>query len=134
MKYFCAKCGKTTQYSFELPKFCSNCGESFSKKSTNNKIEAKRDNFLNELKFKKINNINTPNKCDENSHLNFKNVKPSFKLNIYQKESESLGQILDNPTKPLDSEKKSKNLPTNNKTDHEILEEFKKEAGALRSE
>ena len=55
MKYFCSKCGKTTEYNFELPKFCSCCGQSFASKKVATQ-DSKTERFLNELKLKK--NVN----------------------------------------------------------------------------
>jgi predicted nucleic acid-binding Zn-ribbon protein len=144
MKYFCSKCGKTTQYSFELPKFCAFCGQSFLNKSSSIEAEENRTKFLNELKLKK--NINSrnieddilynaeynPTDQDSNEYKinNFKNIKPSFKLNIYKNQGESFGSLIDNPHKPMDIDE---NINHNvAKTKQEILEEFKKEAGSLR--
>jgi hypothetical protein len=141
MKYFCSKCGKTTQYNFELPKFCAFCGQSFSNNSAPAKSEIQRNKFLNELKLKK--NINSANKeieediqdldADllESSNVDFKKIKPSFKLDIYKNKGESFGSLIDNPAEPggsIDIEKKS------NKTKEDILAEFQREAGALRTE
>lgn len=134
MKYFCSKCGKTTQYNFELPKFCAFCGQSFVNKSPSKDVEEKRNNFLNELKLKK--NINSTDE-DENvsiieNNVNYKNIKPSFKLDIYQNKGESFGSIIDNPSKSIDTNtfEKSKNK----KTKEQILNEFRKEAGLSRSQ
>lgn len=132
MKYFCAKCGKTTLYSFELPKFCSSCGTSLSSKLESNHVAAQRDKFLNELKLKKINNTNTQEDNHQIHPETFKKVKPSFKLDVYQNKGESLGSILDNPSKPIDNIHDQNMIPQ--KTKEEILSEFKKEAGSLRSE
>jgi hypothetical protein len=134
MKYFCSKCGKTTQYSFELPKFCSFCGESFASKSASAHAEEQRNKFLNELKLKK--NINPVEVDDEGyseieSNINFKKIKPSFKVDVYQSKGESLGNIIDNPSAPTEFNNQD-NIQT--KTKEEILAEFQKEAGSLRSE
>jgi len=133
MKYFCSKCGKTTQYNFELPKFCSSCGQSFASKSSPIKAENQRDKFLNELKLKK--NINSIDE-DENvsiveSNINFKKVKPSFKVDVYQSKGESFGSLIDNPSAPV--EVQNQHSPKT-KTREEILAEFQREAGSLRSE
>lgn len=131
MKYFCSKCGKTTQYNFELPKFCAFCGQSFANKSPSKDAEEKRNNFLNELKLKK--NINSMNE-DENvsiveSNINFKKIKPSFKLDIYQNKGESFGSLIENPSKPINLEN---NTQLEFKSKEQILEEFQKEAGLSR--
>lgn len=132
MKYFCSKCGKTTQYNFELPKFCAFCGQSFANKSPSKDAEEKRNNFLNELKLKK--NINSTDE-DENvsiveSNINFKKIKPSFKVDVYQSKGESFGSLIDNPSKPIDFN--GTEQTENKKTKEQILQEFQKEAGLSR--
>ena len=138
MKYFCSKCGKTTQYNFELPKFCSSCGQSFESKSSTIKAEDQRNKFLNELKLKK--NIN-PLKLQDNledteehyveSNIDFKKIKPSFKVDVYKNPGESFGSIIENPSEPVHIEIDTPKKP---KTRQEILAEFQREAGSLRSE
>ena len=133
MKYFCSKCGKTTQYGFELPKFCAFCGQSFASKSSSAPIEDKRNKFLNELKLKK--NINSIEINDESydaidSNIDFKKIKPSFKVDVYQPKGESFGSLIDNPSSPIEINNQN-NIQT--KTKEEILSEFQKEAGSLRS-
>ena len=133
MKYFCSKCGKTTQYNFELPKFCAFCGQSFASKSSSAPVEDKRNKFLNELKLKK--NINSIEISDESydaidSNIDFKKIKPSFKVDVYQPKGESFGSLIDNPSSPIEVNNQN-NIQT--KTKEEILSEFQKEAGSLRS-
>jgi hypothetical protein len=137
MKYFCSKCGKTTQYNFELPKFCSSCGQSFASKSTPIKAEDQRNKFLNELKLKK--NIN-PIKIEDDfedteeyyveSNIDFKKIKPSFKVDLYKSKGESFGSLIENPSKPIDM---ANDIQNEQKTREEILAEFQREAGSLRS-
>jgi len=133
MKYFCSKCGKTTQYNFELPKFCAFCGQSFASKTSSMPVEDKRNKFLNELKLKK--NINSIEVDDESydtidSNIDFKKIKPSFKVDVYQAKGESFGSLIDNPSAPIEINNQN-NIQT--KTKEEILSEFQKEAGSLRS-
>jgi hypothetical protein len=133
MKYFCSKCGKTTQYGFELPKFCAFCGQSFASKPSSAPVEDKRNKFLNELKLKK--NINSIEINDESydaidSNIDFKKIKPSFKVDVYQPKGESFGSLIDNPSAPIEVNNQN-NIQT--KTKEEILSEFQKEAGSLRS-
>ena len=142
MKYFCSKCGKTTQYNFELPKFCSSCGQSFASKSSPIKAEDQRNKFLNELKLKKnINPINIENDILYNSEIfeeeegdykvrDFKKIKPSFKIDVYKSKGESFGSLIENPSKPIDM---ANDIQNEQKTREEILAEFQREAGSLRS-
>jgi hypothetical protein len=141
MKYFCSKCGKTTQYSFEMPKFCAFCGQSFGAQATSIESENKRNKFLNELKLKKnINSSELDNDFLDNSEpieeenykvQNFKKIKPSFKIDVYQSKGESFGSLIENPVAPIEVDNQN-NIQT--KTREEILAEFQKEAGSLRSE
>ncbi|MEY4342222.1 MAG: hypothetical protein RL736_12 [Pseudomonadota bacterium] len=140
MKYFCSKCGKTTAYNLNLPKFCSACGQSFA--STSSKSIPTNIN-KNELKFKENNkpinieddilyNSNGHN-LDDNKYINpanFKNIKPAFKIDLYKPLQDTFGSLLDNPSKPLENN----DLKFNNisKSNEEILAEFKQEAGSLR--
>jgi hypothetical protein len=134
MKYFCSKCGRTTQYTFHLPKFCAYCGESL---NNNSESENKRNKFLNELKLKKnINAINSEEDSEyiEENYINdidFKKIKPSFKVDVYQSKGESFGSLIDNPSTPIEVNNQS---DTKTKTKEEILAEFQKEASSLRSE
>lgn len=141
MKYFCSKCGKTTQYSFEMPKYCAFCGQSFANKSAAQQAEDKRNKFLNELKLKKnINPINieedilysseSSEESDYKIH-DFKKIKPSFKVDVYQNKGESFGSLIENPSEPIRIENEK---TTQRKTKEEILAEFQKEASSLRSE
>ena len=133
MKYFCSKCGKTTEYNFELPKFCSCCGQAFASKPVV-KQESKTEKFLNELKLKK--NVN---RYDEEAYgeeeiptIDFKKVKASFKLDIYQSKGESFGSLIDNPSQKIDFVQENPN--NEKKTKEQILKEFQKEAGLSRNQ
>lgn len=139
MKYFCSKCGKTTLYNFELPKFCSFCGQSFTTNST--KPSETGEKFLNELKLKKINTINKPVYDQEleseiieedlvQSSIDFKKIKAKFSVDIRQNKGESFGSLIDNPASPPVT---YDNSNIEKKTKNQILEEFQKEAGSLRS-
>lgn len=145
MKYFCSNCGKTTQYGIELPKFCAYCGQSFLNKSSSKQTEEQKNKFLNELKLKKNTNAiditkdilynseheSIENDLDEYKVQNFKNIKPSFKLDLYQPQKESFGSLIDNPTAPIKTQNENNTI---RKTTKEVLEEFEKEAGSLKSE
>jgi hypothetical protein len=133
MKYFCSKCGKTTEYNFELPKFCSCCGQAFASKPVV-KQESKTEKFLNELKLKK--NVN---RYDEETYdeeeiptIDFKKVKASFKLDLYQSKGESFGSLIDNPSQKIDFVQD--NPKNEKKTKEQILKEFQKEAGLSRNQ
>ena len=133
MKYFCSKCGKTTEYNFELPKFCSCCGQSFASKTVTTQ-GSKTERFLNELKLKK--NVNhydeDSNVEDEIPNIDFKKVKACFKLDVYQPKGESFGSLIDNPSQRVDFVQEG--VPGEKKTKEQILKEFQKEAGLSRNQ
>ena len=133
MKYFCSKCGKTTEYNFELPKFCSCCGQAFASKSVV-KQESKTEKFLNELKLKKNVNRYDEEVYDEEEipTIDFKKVKASFKLDVYQSKGESFGSLIDNPSQKIDFVQENPNNVK--KTKEQILKEFQKEAGLSRNQ
>jgi ribosomal protein L37E len=147
MKYFCSKCGKTTAYNLELPKFCSACGQSFASTSRTSSVSSKSiptNVNKNELKFKE--NINSrnieddilynseytpiPNESQVIKTRNFKNIKPAFKIDLYKPSNETFGSLIDNPSKPLENNDIQFN--NINKSHDEILTEFQREAGSLR--
>lgn len=130
MKYFCSKCGKTTAYNLELPKFCSSCGQSFASKPSK---PIQTTIYKNELKYKE-------NKHQEEAsieasevvpNINFKNIKPVFTVDLYKPSNETFGTLIDNPSKPVENNNTQFN--NINKSHDEILAEFQREAGSLRS-
>ena len=127
MKYFCSKCGKTTEYNFDLPKFCSSCGQSFASKPVV-KQGSKTEKFLNELKLKKNVNRYDEEVYDEEEipSIDFKKVKASFK--------KVPGEIteLENPSQKIDFVQDNPN--NEKKTKEQILKEFQKEAGLSRNQ
>jgi len=133
MKYFCSKCGKTTEYNFELPKFCSCCGQAFASKPVV-KQESKTEKFLNELKLKKNVNRYDEDVYDEEEipTIDFKKVKASFKLDVYQSKGESFGSLINNPSQKIDFVQENPN--NEKKTKEQILKEFQKEAGLSRNQ
>jgi hypothetical protein len=124
MKYFCSKCGKTTQYNLTLPKFCSDCGESFNSKINNNELKSKENSY-------DIVEDTEPIEDHVVNNINFKKIKPSFKLDIYKPKNESLGGLIDNPAKPVNFDSSDIAAP---KTQDQILQEFQREAGLSRSQ
>jgi hypothetical protein len=136
MKYFCSKCGKTTQYNFELPKFCAFCGQCFANKPASLETDTKRSKFLNELKLKKNINDNYDNDLEEvagtqEQNINFKSIKAKYQLNVYNNKGESFGSLIDNPSAP--TEKMGNENNNNQRTSEQILADFKKEASSVRN-
>jgi hypothetical protein len=134
MKYFCSKCGKTTHYGFELPKFCAFCGQSLASHSLSPKTGEQRAKFLNEIRSRK-NTDAGEDKIIENdnifNNLNFKKIKAKYKLDIYQNKGESFGELIDNPQEASEPVVDRSGPP---RSKEEILKDFQSEASSLRSE
>lgn len=125
MKYFCSKCGKTTLYNLEIPKFCSSCGQIFGSKLDNNELKLKNNT-------KEDNSYESEFNIYEIKNINFKKIKPSFKLDIYQNTKETFGSLIENPSQPLNLNLNNNIIET--KTKEQVLQEFQKEAGLSRIE
>lgn len=129
MKYFCSKCGKTTIYSLDLPKFCSYCGKSFA--STVQKTPTS-NLYKNELKLKENINVNDDILSDDESYVNidFKKIKASFTVDVYKPKGETFGTLIDNP---VESTTNNSQISSESKSKDDILLEFQREASASRS-
>ena len=122
LKIYCSQCGSPTEYSLNKPKFCSSCGASF---YSNLKIVSK-------IQPKPIVNIN--NDIDESEDYTEVSQVPEinnldFDIDIerspVQKISDIAGSAKNNPYRELD------NMPVEKNTKN-IIEEFQKEASAIR--
>lgn len=129
MKYFCSKCGKTSLYSLDLPKFCSFCGKSFASTVQKKPVP---DLYKNELKLKENINVDDDILSDDENYVNidFKKIKASFTVDVYKSKGETFGNLLENPVEPTTNNFET--LPQS-KSKEDILLEFQKEAGASRS-
>jgi hypothetical protein len=122
MKIFCKKCGFGTSYNGPLPNKCSKCEFEFQ----NNAFIINTKNNTSSIKA-------TPESETETS-ANFKNIKPAFKVTVYQSQSNTLSNLIDpnsandrNANTPKD---KSNNLVS--RTSDQVLAEFQKEGSSIR--
>lgn len=127
MKYFCPKCGKTTVYNLQLPKFCSNCGSHFG-------VGGKQPSETKPILPVENNREDAEVVNDEErlwSSMNFKTITPKFSINVYSHQGESFGSLLDNPSKPSPVANEAETIK---RSSEEILSEFQREAGSSRGE
>lgn len=138
MKYFCSKCGRTTEYNLNLPKFCSQCGYEFaSVKTSNTKSEFKLNKINEDIQTVEDDDFNEENLAPA---INFKKIRPNFKVDLYHSKGETLDDILDNKNGSsnhnvkinTDNNQFQNNDSINKKSPESILAEFQREAGALR--
>lgn len=119
LKIYCSDCGSPTEYSLKKPIFCSSCGNSFFKGSISQKnttISKIKEEYSDEDFTDEINNLPSINKLD---------FDINFEKNPVQKISDIASSAKDNPYRE-DNFFIEDNSPKN------VLEEFAKEAGAIR--
>lgn len=125
MKIFCKKCGFCNNYNITPPNECIKCEFSFNSNIFIN--TAKNNNY-------EVTSVPAENKKERND---FKNIKPAFKVTVYQAKSHSLSSLIDpnkekEPQQILAPEQKAYNTTSIQKSQDQILEEFKKEGSSLR--
>lgn len=132
MKYFCYKCGKANNFYFQKPNNCAFCKTNFSASEEN--VKFSNSNTCD----KKVETVN------EFKTLSFKKVRPVFTIdNSFTDKCETFGDLL---SSNVDEEIKD-NLDFDNnkyyennvlsedkkfKSNEDILEQFKIEAGCSR--
>lgn len=138
LKIYCTECGHPTTYSLNKPKFCSNCGNSF-EKITINKTQPEKPTFAKIQPHKKIIARNENNNFEDNEDFDYDNdvnIVPDLNgLDCEILESKKQNLKIKDIIGTADAREKNKNK--NNKKLSKIekrkfLEEFKREAGALR--
>lgn len=129
LKIYCTQCGSPTAYSLSKPKFCSSCGKSFNENFTKNVIATEKPkiqqkNVLPRFDVEDDDDIGDEvNSVPNISHLNYE-VESSKDKKI------KIGDIIGTGERRNKEKNKSK---TFSKSDRKkFLEEFKKEAGAIR--
>lgn len=125
MKIFCKKCGFCNNYNITPPDKCIKCDFLFDSSILIN--TAKNNSYDPNIPL-------TEYKKEKND---FKNIKPSFKVTVYQSKSYSLASLID-PNKDKESpqiltpEQKGNDMHFIQRTQDQILEEFQKEGSSLR--
>jgi hypothetical protein len=135
LKIYCSDCGNPTNYSSIKPKFCSNCGNLFDKSliQKNNstrptqdkpvlprKVEARSEDFDDDdYDDQEVNHVPEINQLD-------------CEIVETRKISEKIGQIVGTSKEGVSKPAKSTGKKTTKAERKKFLEEFSKEAGALR--
>lgn len=134
MKRYCSSCGVPTEYSLKKPNFCSNCGTPFEKQN-------KLDQILSSTPNQIIENKNLKNEIDfeieDDNLIDGEDVRSVPKISSLEIETssqrqrgEKLKDILRAPSpRAKRVNQKNKHQKISSK---KILEDFRKEAGALR--
>jgi uncharacterized Zn finger protein (UPF0148 family) len=149
LKLYCTECGGPTSYLDSKPKFCSSCGTSFDKLVVN-KVMLQKPTADRPVAPKKISPRlqKITNSEDEDTDLDFddpeddinkiNSVPPISRLDVeidqgYQgrKEKTKIGDILGSAKNPSKREK-VENKKTTKADRKKFLDDFSREAGALR--
>ena len=125
MKMYCTKCGAGTTYNMSKPKFCQDCGQSFSgvteqKTVAKKKVIEKKKPVVEELAEEEI--VEVPKNINK---LEFDAI------GTLQVKGTSIGNLVGTSDGSGFYKRSTSNGPS--QTQEEFLEDFKKEAGASRS-
>jgi hypothetical protein len=126
MKIFCKKCGFCNNYNILPPDKCIKCDFQF-----DNNI------LINTAKNNNSQGTTPLIVVDKKERNDFKNIKPSFKVTVYQSKPNSLSSLIDQnkdkePLQFLTPEEKLRDATSIQRTQEQVLEEFKQEGSSLR--
>lgn len=131
LKAYCSKCGSPTEYSLAKPKFCTNCGFSF---INNTAVANKSIQAQPPVKAKKIINEDYDEYEDENVEVeeikelpNIENL--DFDITISPSNIEKIGDLAGTSKENFLRRQEDNTTP---QSDENFLENFAKEAGAIR--
>ncbi len=116
MKTYCQKCGSGTEYSFDKPKFCVNCGNSFS--SIHNIVKPTKT-----VNYNKV----TPNREEE--EISQERVPDINKLDFDIDVRPNKGTPIGNLAGTRNEGEVNTNREQGNFNKQDMLESFRKEAG-----
>lgn len=118
MKLYCQKCGSGTEYSFERPKFCAGCGNSFGAS-----IAQRPQPKQKTVPSSRI----TPNEDEDEAIERVPNIsKLDFDIDVSQRKGQKIGNLVG--TKDQNAFEDNPQS-AGQMTKQELLEQFKKEAG-----
>jgi len=131
LKAYCSNCGSPTEYSLAKPKFCTNCGFSF---INNTPVANKSIQVQHPVKAKRIINEDHDEYEDENVEVeeikelpNIENL--DFDITISPSNIEKIGDLAGTSKENLLRRQEDN---TASQADEKFLENFAKEAGAIR--
>jgi uncharacterized Zn finger protein (UPF0148 family) len=131
LKIYCSECGAPTTYTSNKPKFCSSCGISFNKEAS----KPQQQKIVPKVIPTKIESSFEEEDDDLGQEVN--HVPEINKIDYEIEERTYRGEKLGNIVGTLDNSERSKSNKDQNKkitkTERKkFLEEFSKEAGALK--
>lgn len=132
LKIYCTDCGSPTSYSAAKPKFCSNCGKSFENTIVNKVLPQKRTIAKIKKALDYDYDEDFSNESDVNKMPDISEIE--YEISSTKYEGQSIKEIM-GTRKDQDSFKEDiKKGKKQNKADKKkILEEWKREASAIRS-
>ena len=117
MKLYCQKCGSGTEYSFDRPKFCAACGNSFSARVA--QAQAPKQRTIPTARI-------TPKEEGEDSVERVPEIsKLDFEIDVSQRKREKIGSLVGTQDSLVQEERPQ----GAGMTREQVLESFKKEAG-----
>lgn len=133
LKIYCSECGSPTEYSLNKPKFCVNCGNSFFGTKKEEKV-VKKVLLQKPTITAKSQNIESLDIDDEFDIKEINHVPDitelNFDIQIQPDTSEKIGNIIGTSSEKENLLRSSRGKIKINRK--EQLENFKKEAGAIR--
>jgi uncharacterized Zn finger protein (UPF0148 family) len=133
LKIYCTECGGPTSYSVNKPKFCSHCGNAFDKLVVN-KTQVQKET-ISKIRPRQMEELNIEDDDDEGSEVNYvpEISKIDYEIINESARKEKIGNIMgtsDPSMRTRQPRQKGKKITKAEKK--KFLEDFQKEAGALR--
>lgn len=132
LKIYCTDCGSPTSYSATKPKFCSNCAKSFENTVVNKVLPQKRTiaKIKKALDYDYDEDIS--NESDINKIPDISEIEYEISSTKYQ--GQSIKEIMGTRKDQNSFKEEAKSEKKQSKADKKkILEEWKREASAIRS-
>ena len=118
MKLYCQKCGSGTEYSFDKPKFCASCGNSFGASMPQQAQSRQRT-----IPAPRV----THNEDDEEGSERVPDInRLDFDIDIPQRKGSKIGNLVGTKDQSMLDERGQMGSPMSKE---QLLEQFKKEAG-----
>lgn len=130
LKIYCTQCGSPTAYSLSKPKFCSSCGKPFNESFTKNVIATQKPNIQQKNTLPRLDIEDDYDDIGDEAHSVPNISRLNYEIESSRDQKIKIGDIIGTAEKRNKEKNKSKRL---SKVDRKkFLEEFKKEAGAIR--
>jgi hypothetical protein len=134
LKIYCSECGSPTEYSLSKPKFCTNCGNSFSGVKKEEKVALPVQMQKPTITKAKRPNIEPEDYEDDDTEITEVNEMPDidnldFDINIQRDVVEKIGDIVGSSNQQNTLRQNRSKIVINKK---EQLESLRKEGSALK--